>query len=104
MPGGAVKPGESLVEAMSRELEEETGIELPETPYRVLGVYSSFAEHKSDHVIVYVINDWTQAQSRSGEIAEVGFYPPEELPDGTTAATNRRIKEYITGSPTPNRW
>ena len=41
LPGGGVKVGESLVDAMSRELAEETGIELPESPRRVLGVYSS---------------------------------------------------------------
>ena len=48
MPGGGVKTGESLVGAMQRELLEETGIELPETPQEVHGVFSSFKEHKSD--------------------------------------------------------
>ncbi|MGY9072582.1 MAG: NUDIX domain-containing protein [Acidimicrobiales bacterium] len=104
LPGGGVKVGESLVGAMSRELAEETGIELPEVPQRVLGVYSSFREHKSDHIVVFVLLDWTLGVSRSAEIAEVGFFSPGELPAGTSAATTRRIKEYMTGVPPGHRW
>ena len=104
LPGGQVKPGESLVAAMARELHEETGISLPENPKRVLGVYSSFAEHRSDHIVVFVLNDWTMEPSRSGEIAEIGFFPPDELPTGTSAATRRRVKEFVTGVPPGHRW
>ena len=36
LPGGGVKTGESLVDAMQRE-REETGVELPETPQKCTG-------------------------------------------------------------------
>jgi ADP-ribose pyrophosphatase YjhB (NUDIX family) len=104
LPGGSVKVGESLVEAMSRELREETGIELPETPQRVHGVYSSFREHKSDHIVVFVVRDWEVGSTSSPEIAEVGFFAADDLPAGTSAATSRRIKEFVTGVPPGHRW
>ena len=104
LPGGGVKTGESLVDAMARELSEETGIELPESPRRVLGVYSSFAEHKSDHIVVFVLDEWKQTTHRSAEIAEVAFFSPGELPEGTSAATSRRVKEWVTGVPPGHRW
>ena len=68
------------------------------------GVFSSFNENKSDHVVVFVVNEWAVSPSVSPEIAEVGFFAPDELPDGTSAATTRRIKEHITGVPPGHRW
>ena len=103
LPGGNVKTGESLVDAMQRELSEETGVELPETPQSVHGVFSSFNQHKSDHVVVFVVKDWSIRSSVSPEIAEVGFFASDNLPDGTSTATTRRIKEHITGVPPGHR-
>ena len=87
-----------------RELLEETGIELPETPQSVHGVFSSFREHKSDHVVVFLVTDWSVGASVSPEIAEVGFFAADEVPQGTSAATTRRIKEHMTGVPPGHRW
>ncbi len=31
-------------------------------------------------------------------------FTPDALPEGTSAATNRRIKEFVTGVPPGHRW
>ena len=86
-----MKTGESLVDAMQRELREETGVDLPETPQSVHGVFSSFNEHKSDHVVVFVVREWSVSATVSAEIAEVAFFCPDDLPEGRSAATTGRI-------------
>ena len=104
MPQGGIDHNENPKTAALRELKEETGIALPETPQKVHGVFSSFHEHKSDHVVVFVISDWTIEQTISPEIAEVGFFAPGGLPEGASSATTRRIKEFVTGVPPGHRW
>lgn len=93
LPGGGVKRGESLVQALRRELDEEVGVE-PSGELRVLGAYSGFASGKSDHVVVFVVDAFERHAVRHREIAESAFYAPDALPDATSPGTRRRIDEY----------
>ena len=70
-----------------------------------IGVRAIVVGAKSDHVGVVVIRDWSTVEGhRSTEIAEMRFVDGNDLPSDTSPATQRRIKEYVTGAPVGHRW
>lgn len=105
LPGGGVEPGETLLEALTRELAEECGIE-PLTPPLLHGVYYHPAFSRRDHVAVFVVRAFRRmgSQPRRLEISEYGFFPPDALPADTTAGTGARIAEVLAGSSPAERW
>jgi len=71
--GGKLEPGESALDALSRELNEELGIELDEASAEYLGVYRADAAHEPNTIVsaaVFALE--TSAEIRpQGEIEEV---------------------------------
>ena len=71
--GGKLEPGESALDALSRELNEELGIELDESSAEYLGVYRADAAHEPNTIVsaaVFALE--TSAEIRpQGEIEEV---------------------------------
>ena len=103
MPGGGVRRRETLRDAALRELREETGVDAVQLE-GLLGVYTSFLEGKSDHIVVFTARTTaTCARAASPEIAEAGFFDADRLPDDVSAATARRLAEYR-GVPPDTRW
>lgn len=96
LPGGGVKRGETLEEAMRREVAEEVGATLG--PLRLFGVYTNFYEYKSDHVAVFVCEDFTLTGATDWEIERFAFFALDDLPLGTSPGSRRRIREYLDGA------
>jgi ADP-ribose pyrophosphatase YjhB (NUDIX family) len=105
LPGGGVETGETALEALDRELREEASIALEETP-ALFGVFFNNRVSRRDHVLVYVIRRFTvlEVKQPDREIAEAGFFPLDQLPEGTTPATRSRLAEILEGQPPSAHW
>lgn len=93
-PGGGVARRETLEEAVRRELLEEVGVTLIDAP-ALAGVYSNFAEGKSDHVVLFRAGAYEMRPRRNFEIAEHGFFDVKAPPEDTSPATLRRLAEHL---------
>ena len=91
--GGGVKRNENLLEAAQREAREEVGATLGDM--KLLGVYTNFFDYKSDHVVVFVCEDFALSGSTDHEIEKAEFFPLKDLPVSLAAGHRRRIQEYL---------
>jgi 8-oxo-dGTP pyrophosphatase MutT (NUDIX family) len=105
LPGGGVEVGETLMQAMARELREEGNIALTGPPL-LHGVFFHPVYSQRDHVSVWVVRDFRQIAppEPNSEIAAHGFFPLDALPPDTTAGTRARIAEVLSGKPPTERW
>ncbi len=92
MPGGGVKRGETLEQAVRREAHEEVGAQMEEL--KLIGAYTHFGEQKSDHNVLFLCTDFTLSGKQDKEIAEIQFFPLNSLPEGLLPGHRRRLEEY----------
>jgi 8-oxo-dGTP pyrophosphatase MutT (NUDIX family) len=105
MPGGGVEPGETLTEALLRELREEGNIEVSGEP-SLHGMFFNKALSNRDHVAVFVVREFKQTSKKAPdlEILEADFFNLDHLPEGTTAPTRRRLAEVLEGATLDRLW
>lgn len=105
LPGGGVEAGETLVEALRREVREEGNVEIVGEP-ELHGVFFNRRASRRDHVALFVARDVRILGPRKPdrEIAAADFFALDALPADTTGATRARIAEVFEGAPRSAYW
>jgi ADP-ribose pyrophosphatase YjhB (NUDIX family) len=105
LPGGYVEAGESVSEAVAREVFEETGVKI--AVGRLIGVYSDPARQVIEYGPgrrVHAVNLCFEAQpvgqgeaTTPDETLELGYFPPEALPAPFVPIHTLRIEDAVGG-------
>lgn len=105
LPGGGVEVGETMVDALVKELREEACISLT-GPARLFGLYLNRKTSRRDHVALYVVREFAVdgVKRPDMEIAEAGWFALDALPQGLTPATRRRLAEIAHGAAPAAEW
>lgn len=99
LPGGGVKRGETIEQAIHREANEECGARINQM--RFLGVYDNLREYKNDHVVLFISEDFTIKKEGDDEIEQVSEFDYQQLPENISPGSQRKIEAYINESLNP---
>ena len=104
-PGGGVERGETVLDALVRELEEEAGVVIEGEP-ELFGLYTNTRHFPGDHIALFVVRAWSQPSvpPPNAEIAEQRLFAPGELPADTYGPARARIGEVLENVPRARTW
>jgi 8-oxo-dGTP pyrophosphatase MutT (NUDIX family) len=104
MPGGGIERRETSHDALVKELREEGNLTIVGEP-QLFQVYLNTSASRRDHVVFYRADvEQTGPRKPDAEIVECGFFALDALPEGTTEATRRRLRELNGEEPAAHYW
>jgi 8-oxo-dGTP diphosphatase len=102
LPGGMIDYGETVEQALARELNEESGYRLIRVA-RVIGIYSAPERDPRIHSVCIVVEAAVTAAARSVnplEIVDVRTFAADALPQPLAYDTSRMLDDWRAGGAT----
>ncbi|MEK7583735.1 MAG: NUDIX domain-containing protein [Patescibacteria group bacterium] len=94
LPGGRVKRKEPPLDAVKREIKEETGITIDQ--YHLVVTYKHVKEYKRDTVSCFAADtDTDQFKIDPSEVKEARWFPVRELPDFISPNIKKFVVPFI---------
>lgn len=104
LPGGGIERGQTAEDALVTEMREEAGLIVQGRP-TLVSIHSNERYFRGDHVLVYRIDRFTMTdRSSHGEIAEIGWFDPANLPEDTHRGSRARLAEVFGAGPFSPVW
>ncbi len=95
LPGGGMEIGETVDEALCREVLEETGLKVEVE--RLVGVYSK--PQKQEVVLTFRCHVTGGTLQATEEISESRYFMPDALPENTLPKHRQRIEDALLNQP-----
>jgi len=110
-PGGRIEPGETVLQAAARELQEETGVTgEPRDAFHVLDVFDRDEEERlrNHFVLIAVLCEWKSGEPlAAGDALDARWFPLAEVDHGHLPMSQfvdevaRRGSDLMKGGPSP---
>ncbi|MCA0972095.1 NUDIX hydrolase [Halobacillus litoralis] len=101
-PGGALELGESVEEAVKREVQEETGLKVELT--KLIGIYSKYFDEYPNGDQAQTIAYFFELKVLGGELSahdketiELQFFRPDDMPELVNQQHRDALLDYIEG-------